>query len=74
MIMIDWEKLQAVYAFARDSGVTFTLNYMDASDEWYITVESVVAGENWIGKPKPFEAAITDATTWLRRMARSRLQ
>ena len=67
--MIDWTKLQRVYESARANRVLFTLNYVDASDDWYFTVESVVAGENWIGKAKPFDAAVIDAATWLRRIA-----
>lgn len=69
--MIDWAQLQSVYAAARNHGVVFTLNYVDASDDWYFTIESVVDGENWIGRPKKFDAAIADVTTWLRRVTRA---
>lgn len=70
--MIDWAKLQKVYDGARVTGVAFTLNYVDVNDEWYFTVESVEAGENWIGKPTHFDAAVTDVVNWLRRIARSK--
>ena len=68
----DWAKLQAIYEHARKSGVAFTLSYADTNDEWYFTVESVVSGENWIGKPSTFDVAVADATTWLRRLERTR--
>jgi len=70
--MIDWAKLQVVYDGARRNGVAFTLNYVDVNDEWYFIVESVEAGENWIGKPTDFDTAVGDVVNWLRRIARSK--
>lgn len=71
--MVDWSKLQTVHDGARANAVAFTLNYVDVNDEWYFTVESVEAGENWIGKPTHFDAAVNDVVNWLRRIGRSKV-
>jgi len=67
--MIEWAKLQGVYEAARAADVVFTLNFVDIDNEWYFTVESVEAGENWIGRPTDFDTAIASVVSWLHRIA-----
>ena len=63
---MNWEKLQEVHDAARHAGVSYGLNYGEASNSWYFTVSSPALVECWVGCDRDFDAAVKHVLEWLR--------
>lgn len=54
----EWMQLQALYEASRYAGVSFTLHFSEAEDQFYVTIESNAPTENFISKTRGLSCAI----------------
>ena len=57
-LTIDFNQIKEVHKAANKIGVGYSLNYCDADDSWFFTIESVAPDEYWCGKNHSFDIAV----------------
>lgn len=67
--MHPWNDLQELHDLACKAMVSWSLHYEESYGTWYVEISSSAPSENFVGKSRGFEEAITDACSWLRRLA-----
>lgn len=67
----DWCKLQTLWLLCRCAGVSFSLNYEEASEEWYCTIDSAAPAERFAGRSTSYDFAIKHAVDWVRKISPS---
>ena len=55
---IDFNQIKEVHNAANKIGVGYSLNYCEADDSWFFTIESVAPDEYWCGKNHSFDIAV----------------
>ena len=61
----DFKQIHKVYQAARQAAVSFALQYMESSNEWYFTVDSPAKEERTVTKEGSLEFAVKYALEWL---------